>query len=65
MESKMAIKTSTFSGVVLTGESADAFRNQFIENPKSSPFAQASLSRVKALAKEIIEKDAVDINKIK
>lgn len=52
----MAIKTSTFGGVTLTGEAAEVFIKQFLD-PKVKPnlLAQKSLERGRAISKEIQE----------
>jgi hypothetical protein len=42
----MAIKSrGIFGGVTLTGKDAEAFIEQFVNNPKPNPLAQAALDR--------------------
>lgn len=50
----MAIKTSTFGGVTLTGDTAKAFRKQFVENmAPANKAAQSSLDNGKKLIKQM------------
>lgn len=54
----MAIKTSTFGGVTLTGEAAKKFKKQFL-NPKTesnNTLAQEALEKGRVLIKEIQQK---------
>lgn len=56
----MAIKTSTFGGVTLTGGAADAFRKQFIDTPvKPNPAAQKALEEGRKIIKKLDEKGYV------
>lgn len=53
----MAIKTSTFGGVTLTGEAAVAFKKQFLRGKvKPNPLAQKALEKGRAILKEMQEK---------
>lgn len=53
----MAIKTSTFSGVNLTGEAAKAFKKQFLTSKaKPNALAQFSLEKGRLMLKELREK---------
>lgn len=53
----MAIKTSTFGGVTLTGEAAKAFRKQFLTSkPKPNPLATAAYVDGMRLLKEMKKK---------
>lgn len=50
----MTIKTSTFGGVTLTGESAKVFKKQFLSaKAEFNPSAQKSLEEGRALRKQI------------
>lgn len=51
----MTIKTSPFGGITLTGKSAEAFRKQFLENPKPNYKAQKALEEGRKLLKEMEE----------
>lgn len=57
----MAIKTSTFSGWLLSGEDADAFLKQ-ISDPKPNKRAQAALRRGRKLMKEYDKSGYVILN---
>jgi hypothetical protein len=53
----MATKTSTFSGVNLTGDAAKAFKKQFLSpKTKSNPLAQSSLEKGRRMLKELRKK---------
>lgn len=50
----MAIKTSTFGGVNLTGDAAKAFKKQFLNpNAQVNPLAQSSLEKGRRMLKEL------------
>ena len=58
----MAIKTSTFGGVTLTGSAAKAFKKQFIDHPVTeNKLAQAALDRGVSRLKEYEEKGYITI----
>lgn len=58
----MGIKTSTFSGVLLTGDAAKAFEKQFIENPiKHNVAAQATFLRSLSKIQEFKEKGYITV----
>lgn len=62
----MAIKTSTFGSVTLTGGVAKAFKKQFIDNPAPpSKEAIRSIAHGRKLAKELDTKGFIEINNIK
>ena len=52
----MAIKTSTFGGVSLTGDAAKVFKKQFL-TPKTKPnlLAQSSLEKGRLMLRELRE----------
>jgi hypothetical protein len=53
----MAIKTSTFGGVNLTGDAAKAFKKQFLSaNVQSNLLAQSSLEKGRRMLKELRKK---------
>ena len=53
----MAIKTSTFGGVTLTGEAAKAFRKQFLSHPpRPNAAAIAALAEGRRLLKQMEKK---------
>lgn len=50
----MAIKTSTFGGVNLTGDAAKAFKKQFLSSSaQANPSAQSSLEKGRRMLKEL------------
>lgn len=59
----MAIKTSTFGGVNLTGNAAKAFRKQFLTSKvKPNPLAQSSLGKGRLLLKELKKYGYIMVN---
>jgi hypothetical protein len=62
----MAIKTSTFGAVTLTGHAAKSFKKQFLgSNVKANPEAQKSLAQGRHMLKELNKKGYVTIKSSK
>jgi hypothetical protein len=62
----MAIKTSTFSGVNLTGDAAKAFKKQFLSsNAQVNPLAQSSLEKGRRMLKELRKNGYIIANPLK
>jgi len=58
----MGIKTSTFGGVTLSGDSAKAFRKQFLSGKaKPNVQAQAALERGRPMLKELNKKGYITV----
>jgi len=58
----MSIRTSTFGGVTLSGDSAKAFRKQFLSGkPKPNPQGQAALDRGRVTLKEYQKKGYITV----
>lgn len=58
----MAIKTSTFGGVTLSGNAAKQFQKQFLSpNAKPNPAAQRSLKQGRVLLKQYLKKGYITV----
>ncbi len=57
----MAIKSSTFGGIKLSGGAAKAFKKQFVDNSQPNPVAQKAYQEGKKLFKEFERKGYITI----